>query len=256
MKKNIIIIVITALITILAVLGVQFLLQQTEETKLNANQEQVNNVETQEDEKNNVESEYVENIVEEVVENTQNNNEIVSENINVSENTDVSENIIQTEEQENDDKEQISENLSDKNQVVVEEQSGNMGMMGDYQIVGMLKIPDIHLEYPVLENVTKYSLELSPAVAYGELNEASNTVIYGNAGSHFKNLTQLDIGDTIYAKDSTNREIAYEILEKKYVNANDASYFTTKIEGKKAISLQTGGTSIENRFVIIAAEKK
>ena len=250
MKKNIIIIVITMIITVFAVLGVQFLLQQVEETKLSGNQEQVNNIETQEDEKNNVDSEYVENIVEEVVENTQNNNEVISENTNVSENT------TQIEEQENDDRSQMLDALEDISQdvVEVEEEQINMGMMEDYQIVGMLRIPDINLEYPILENVTRRSLELSVAVAYGELNEATNTVIYGNAGSHFKNLPQLDIGDTIYAKDSTNREIAYEILEKKYVN--DASYFTTKIEGKKALSLQTGGTSIENRFVIIAAEKK
>lgn len=251
MKNNIIIIVITVVITILAVLGVQFLLQNSDETKLSGNKEQVNNVEIQEDEKNNVEAEYVENIVEGTVENTQNNNEVISENTNVSENT------TQIEEQENDDISQMLDDLEDKSQdvVEVEEQPIDMGMMENYQIVGMLRIPDINLEYPVLEKATVDSLKLSIALSYGELNEADNSVIWGHF-SHFENLTQLEVGDTIYVKDPTNRELTYEILEKKDVSKDDVSYYTTKIEGKKALALQTGSNLPENRFVIIAAEKK
>lgn len=132
--------------------------------------------------------------------------------------------------------------------------------MEDYEVMGTIRIPRTGIEYPVLESVTKRSLEIAVGIAYGPgLNEVGNTVIYGHNyrnGLFFSDNKKLAVGDEIYITDRTGTTLTYSIYNIYQTSANDASYFTRDTEGRKEISLQTCTDDSSARIIIWAAEKK
>jgi LPXTG-site transpeptidase (sortase) family protein len=91
--------------------------------------------------------------------------------------------------------------------------------MEKYEVVGSIKIPKTKLEIPILEKVTKRSLELSIAVFDGPgLNEVGNTTIMGHNyrnGLFFSDNEKLSNGDNVYITDKTGTTIEYEIYKSK-----------------------------------------
>lgn len=138
--------------------------------------------------------------------------------------------------------------------------------MEDYEIMGTIKIPKTGIEYPVLDKVTKRSIELSVAIAYGpgfngvgNLNEVGNTIIYGHNyrnGLFFSDNKKLSEGDEIYITDKFGTTVTYSIYKIYQTDGNDASYFTRDTEGKREISLQTCTDYNNNTRIIIWAKEK
>ena len=68
-----------------------------------------------------------------------------------------------------------------------------------------MTIPEIDFEYPILEKVTKNSIETAVAFLYGTgINQPGNSVIVGHNyrnGLFFSNIHKLENGDKIYIKD-------------------------------------------------------
>lgn len=53
--------------------------------------------------------------------------------------------------------------------------------MGGYKVVGIIKIPEIDLEYPILEKTNKESLNISITKFWGnEINEIGNVTLAGH----------------------------------------------------------------------------
>jgi len=131
--------------------------------------------------------------------------------------------------------------------------------MEDYEVMGTIKIPKTGIEYPVLDSVTKRSLELSVGIAYGPgLNEVGNTIIYGHNyrnGLFFSDNKKLANGDLIYITDARGETVTYEIYNIYQTTPNDASYFTRDTEGRREISLQTCTDDSSARIIVWAAEK-
>lgn len=131
--------------------------------------------------------------------------------------------------------------------------------MEDYEVKGTIKIPKTGIEYPVLDSVTKRSLELAVGIAYGPgLNEVGNTIIYGHNyrnGLFFSDNKKLASGDLIYITDQYGETVTYEIYNIYETSANDASYFTRDTEGRREISLQTCTDDSSGRIIVWAAEK-
>jgi LPXTG-site transpeptidase (sortase) family protein len=135
--------------------------------------------------------------------------------------------------------------------------------MEDYEVMGTIAIPKTGIEYPILENVTKRSLEIAVGIAYGpgyngvgNLNEAGNTVIYGHNyrnGLFFSNNKKLSTGDIIYITDKYGEKVTYTIYNIYQTDANDASYFTRDTEGRREISLQTCTDDSSARIIIWAS---
>ena len=128
--------------------------------------------------------------------------------------------------------------------------------MEDYVVLGKLEIPKTKVNYPVLEGVTKRSLEIAVAKIYGPgLNKVGNTVIFGHNyrnGKFFSNNYKLSNGDTIYITDETGTKIAYEIYNMYETTPDDADYMTRDTEGRREISLQTCNDDSSMRLIIWA----
>ena len=71
-----------------------------------------------------------------------------------------------------------------------------------FGVLGTMEIPTTSLEYPILEKVTKKSIETAVAFLYGSgINQPGNSVIIGHNyrnGLFFSNNKKLNIGDKIY----------------------------------------------------------
>lgn len=185
-------------------------------------------------------------------------NEVVENNVVEEQNT------VATEEQVSNPLEQFNEQPE---QTTTQEQTttssnnnnSNKVYMEDYEILGKIEIPKTKVNYPVLEGVTKRSLEIAVGKIYGPgLNEVGNTVIFGHNyrnGKFFSNNYKLSNGDVIYITDATGRKITYEIYNIYMTTPDDADYMTRDTEGRREISLQTCNDDSSQRLIIWAKEK-
>ena len=135
----------------------------------------------------------------------------------------------------------------------------NKTYMEDYEVIGSIKIPKTKLEIPILDRVTKRSLELSVAKFDGPgLNQEGNTTIMGHNyrnGLFFSNNKNLSIGDKIYITDQTGTTITYIIYNMYETDPNEATYMRRDTNGKREISLSTCNNDSSMRLVIWAAEE-
>ena len=156
------------------------------------------------------------------------------------------------------------EELNSTDQPTTEEQSQQpqdyqKTYMEDYEVMGSIEIPRTGINYPILDAVTKRSIEMAVGIAWGVgLNQVGNTVIYGHNfrnGLFFSDNDKLQIGDLIYITDVYGNKVTYEIYKIYQTDENDASYFNRDTEGRREISLQTCTDDSKARIVIWAAEK-
>ena len=120
----------------------------------------------------------------------------------------------------------------------------------------MIEIPQIDIEYQIIQPVTKRSLELSVAILYGPgLNEVGNTVILGN-NSFFAKIDKLKKGDEILITDQEGITITYEVYKILEVDPNDSEYMVRDTGNRREISLSTTTDDAESRIVVFAKEKE
>ena len=144
----------------------------------------------------------------------------------------------------------------------MDSKSGSSGIKTTYKgfnVVGTIQIPKINLKYPVLQKVTKKSLETSVAFLYGPgLNEVGNNVIIGHNyrnGTMFSNVKKLENGNSIYITDLTGRKVKYVIYKIYRASGDDASYMTRNTNGKREISLSTCTDDSKARTIVWAREE-
>lgn len=129
-----------------------------------------------------------------------------------------------------------------------------------YEIKGTIKIPKTGIEYPILSEVTKKSLETAVAILYGPgLNEVGNTVILGHNyrnGVFFSDNDKLTEGDTVLITDQSGTTVTYEIYKMYETDPNDADYMLRDTENRREISLSTCNDDSSLRLVIWAKEKE
>lgn len=130
-----------------------------------------------------------------------------------------------------------------------------------YEMIGTIRIPKTNLECPILEEVTKGSIEVAVAKLYPpgvQLNQVGNIVISGHNyrnGTFFSNNKQLEIGDVIYITDITGTQVAYTIYNIYETNSEDAEYITRDTNGAREISLTTCTDESDNQRLIIWARE-
>mgnify|MGYP004594371939 CR=1 FL=1 len=125
-----------------------------------------------------------------------------------------------------------------------------------YYVDGAIQIPKTSVSYPVLEKVTKTSLEKSVAVLYGPgLNEPGNTVISGHNyrnGQFFSNNKKLEVGDKIYITGVDGGRVTYTVYQKFETTEDDTSYMTRDTNGAREISLTTCTDDGNKRLILLA----
>lgn len=133
-----------------------------------------------------------------------------------------------------------------------------------YNVIGILKIPKIQLEYPILDidtynpAETKAPLKIS-IVKYwgGKVNQYGNLSIAGHNnydGTMFGKIKKLNIGDIIELTDLKSRTIQYQIYEKFVTNPNDITILETNDETIREVTIITCTNGNRNRLILKAKE--
>ena len=111
-------------------------------------------------------------------------------------------------------------------------------------------------KYPVLEKVTKGSIESAVAILYGPgLNKEGNTVIVGHNyrnGQFFSNNKKLANGDKVYITDTDGNKLSYTIYNKFETTAEDTTFYTRNTNGAREITLSTCTDDSKRRIIIFA----
>lgn len=133
--------------------------------------------------------------------------------------------------------------------------SGTKKLNG-YIIVGTIEIPATGVKYPILEKVTKNSIESAVAVLYGPgPNKEGNTVIIGHNyrnGQFFSNNKKLTNGDKVYITDTDGKKLVYTIYDKFETTPEDTSFYTRNTNGAREITLSTCTDNSKARIIILA----
>lgn len=127
-----------------------------------------------------------------------------------------------------------------------------------YKVIGIIKIPKINLEYPILETTTVETLNLSITKFLGkEINEIGNVTLAGHnnlSGVMFGKIKKLKVGDVIELTDIQNVTLKYEIFKTYIIDPNDISCILPEQEGTREITLITCTTGGKNRYIVKARQ--
>lgn len=116
------------------------------------------------------------------------------------------------------------------------------------EYAGILSIPALSLELPVLRNWSMAALKNAPCCYAGSLYQ-NNLVIAGhNYKGHFGKLSDLQIGDSIFFTDALGQRFEYEVVELESLPANaveamtagdwDFTLFTCTVGGRSRLTVR------------------
>ena len=129
----------------------------------------------------------------------------------------------------------------------------------DSFFIGNINIPKINVDYPIIYTSNTEFLKLSPCKFYGvNPNEYGNFCVAGhnyNNSMFFSNLKKLDINDSIFITDSSNRTLEYVVYNKLEVSENDTSILQPNNSFVRELTLITCTNRNNNRLIIKAFEK-
>lgn len=134
--------------------------------------------------------------------------------------------------------------------------SSTKPMYKGFGVLGTMEIPATNLKYPILEKVTKKSIETAIAFLYGNgINQPGNSVIIGHNyrnGLFFSNNKKLNIGDKIYITDNSGTKLTYTIYNKFETTPEDTSFYQRDTAGKPEVTLSTCTDDSSARLIIFA----
>lgn len=125
-----------------------------------------------------------------------------------------------------------------------------------FGVLGTMEIPATSFKYPILEKVTKKSIETAVAFLYGSgINQPGNSVIIGHNyrnGLFFSNNKKLNIGDKIYITGNDGNKVTYTIYNKFETTPEDTSFYQRDTGGKAEVTLSTCTDDSKARLIICA----
>lgn len=127
-----------------------------------------------------------------------------------------------------------------------------------YKVVGIIKIPKINIEYPILEKTDKTSLKLSITKFWGEkINQTGNVVLAGHNNLNnkmFGKIDELEKGDIIELTDKQMVTVKYQVFKTYIVDPNDIQCILPEDEGAREVTLITCTNRDKDRFIVKARE--
>ena len=133
-----------------------------------------------------------------------------------------------------------------------------------YNVIGIVKIPKIDIEYPILEigeidpENAKEPMKLSIIKYWGEnVNDYGNLSIAGHNnkdGTMFGKTKKLEIGDIVELTDINGQIIQYSIYNIFVTDPNDVSILLPKDEIIREVTLITCTNGNKQRLILKAKE--
>ena len=133
-----------------------------------------------------------------------------------------------------------------------------------YKVIGIVKIPKINIEYPILDigdidpESAKAPMKISIIKYWGEnVNDYGNLSIAGHnnkSGTMFGKTKKLEIGDIVELTDLTGQTIQYSIYDIFVTDPNDVSILLPKDENIREVTLITCTNGNKQRLILKAKE--
>ena len=133
-----------------------------------------------------------------------------------------------------------------------------------YKVIGIVKIPKIDIEYPILDigdidpESAKAPMKISIIKYWGEnVNDYGNLSIAGHnnkSGTMFGKTKKLEIGDIVELTDLTGQTIQYSIYDIFVTDPNDVSILLPKDENIREVTLITCTNGNKQRLILKAKE--
>ena len=143
------------------------------------------------------------------------------------------------------------------------EQQSQLNYKG-YNVIGIVKIPKINIEYPIIEigdidpESAKKPMKLSIIKYWGEnVNDYGNLSIAGHNnkdGTMFEKTKKLEIGDIVELTDLKGQTIQYSIYDIFVTDPNDVSILLPKDEQIREVTLITCTNGNRQRLILKAQE--
>ena len=144
------------------------------------------------------------------------------------------------------------------------EESVNQLEYKGYKVIGIVKIPKINIEYPILDigdidpESAKAPMKMSIIKYWGEnVNDYGNLSIAGHnnkSGTMFGKTKKLEIGDIVELTDLTGQTIQYSIYDISVTDPNDVSILLPKDENIREVTLITCTNGNKQRLILKAKE--
>ncbi len=129
-----------------------------------------------------------------------------------------------------------------------------------YNVIGLIEIPEIDLEYPIIDRTTKITMATSISrFSGGEVNEYGNISLAGHnnySGTMFGKNKKLKLKDKVLLTDLTGNTIEYEIYKIFVTNPDDVSILESKDKTIREVTLITCKNGRSERLIIKAREIK
>ena len=136
--------------------------------------------------------------------------------------------------------------------------------MSGYKVIGIVKIPKIQIEYPILDidtynpEETKEPMKISIVKYWGEnVNDFGNLSIAGHNnynGTMFGKTKFLEKGDIVELTDLNNQTIEYFIDDIFVTDPNDVTILQTTNQNVREVTLITCTNGNRERLVLKARE--
>ncbi len=114
--------------------------------------------------------------------------------------------------------------------------------------VGILTIPKLSLELPVLNELSKAGLKMAPCLYSGSVKNNDLVIGAHNYASHFGNLYTLSIGDEVYFTEVDGSVTRYLVADKETLMPGDAdilreseydlTLFTCTVGGRRRVTVR------------------
>ena len=162
-------------------------------------------------------------------------------------------------------------NYEEKNEEIVEvfsrteekiDQNGiSMIEFEGFKVIGIIKIPVIDLEYPILEQTTDEAMKVSISKYWGgDINSYGNVSLAGHNNkitlTMFGKNKNLKNGDSIFLTDLTGTTIEYKIYDTFITDPDDVSILRTTDKSVREVTLITCTNGRANRLINKAIEVK
>ena len=141
--------------------------------------------------------------------------------------------------------------------------SGTVQLKG-YDVIGVVTIPKIDIQYPILAIETSNPEETKEPMRYGivkywggNVNDYGNLSIAGHNnynGTMFGKTKNLEIGDVVELTDLTQTTMQYEIYDIFVTYPNDVSILATNDETIREVTLITCTNGNRERLILKAKQ--
>jgi len=128
----------------------------------------------------------------------------------------------------------------------------------EYYSIGVINIPSINVNYPILSTYSDALLKIAPCKFHGpNPNEVGNLCIAGHNyrnSKFFSKVPKLENGDIIEITDLGGNTVTYAVYDKFIVNPDELECTSQLTGGRREITLITCTDDNKQRYIIKARE--